>query len=214
VSNFAQTAAGSRRSLYVVALLFRARPEPSRQQKEHTMNRRTALAVGTTALLSLGIALSNAALAQQKPLKEQLVGTWLISSWEQDVPNSQKLHRFGDNPKGYNVFDANGRFFVMLARPDLPKIAANDPNKPTSEEAKAIAVGSIAYYGTYTVDDATKVITMRIESSTYPNQLGMDQKRTVNFISANELKMQNTTVVGGGGEIRYTYKRATTVASN
>jgi len=177
------------------------------------MNRRTTLALGTTALMCLGIALPGAALAQQKSLKEQLVGTWLISSWEQDMPNNQKLHRFGDNPKGYSVFEANGRVFVMFARPDLPKIAANDPNKPTPEEAKAIAVGSIAYYGTYSVDDATKVITMKLESSTYANQLGMDQKRTVSAISANELKMQNTTVVGGGGEIRYTFKRATTVAS-
>ena len=36
-----------------------------------------------------------------------------------------------------------------------------DPNKPTPEEAKAIAVGSIAYYGTYTVDEANKVISMK-----------------------------------------------------
>src|ERR1700755_2529652 len=116
------------------------------------MNRRISLALGTTALLSLGLALPGAALAQQKSLKDQLVGTWMLSSWEQDMPNNQKLHRFGENPKGYNVFDANGRFFVMFARPDLPKIASNNPNTPTPEEAKAIAVGSIAYYGTYTVD--------------------------------------------------------------
>jgi len=162
-----------------------------------------------SAITTLGLVLLPfSTMAQPKLLKDQLVGTWVLTSWEQDMPNNQKLHRFGENPKGYHTFDANGRTFVMFARPDLPKIAANDPNKPTPEEAKAIAVGSIAYYGTYTVDEAGKVITMKLESSTYPNQLGSDQKRAVTSISPTELKMRNTTVVGGGGEIRYVFKRA------
>jgi hypothetical protein len=161
------------------------------------------------AVTALGLVLLPVtAMAQTKSLKDQLVGTWLLTSWEQDMPNNQKLHRFGENPKGYHAFDANGRTFVMFARPDLPKIAANDPNKPTPEEAKAISVGSIAYYGTYTIDEAGKVITVKLESSTYPNQLGSDQKRAVTSISPTELKMRNTTVVGGGGEIRYVFKRA------
>ena len=44
------------------------------------MNRRTTLALSTTALLCLGIALPGAALAQQKSLREQLTGTWTIVS--------------------------------------------------------------------------------------------------------------------------------------
>jgi len=145
--------------------------------------------------------------AMSQGLKQQLVGTWLLSSWEQDMPNNQKLHRFGENPKGYNVFDANGRFFVTFARPDLPKIASKDPNKPTPEEATAIAVGSIAYYGTYIVDEATKIISMKMESSTFANQMEADQRRTVTAISATELKMENTGALAGGG-IRYVFKRA------
>ena len=169
------------------------------------MNRGTFVAAVMTAL-SLAT-MQSGAIAQQKTLKEQLVGTWLLTSWEQDMPNNQKLHRFGDNPKGYNVFDANGRFFVTFARPDLPMIASKDPNKPTPEEATAIAVGSIAYYGTYIVDEATKIISMKMESSTFANQLEADQKRTVTAISATELKMENAGALAGGG-IRYVFKRA------
>jgi hypothetical protein len=146
-------------------------------------------------------------MAMSQSLKQQLLGSWLLTSWEQDMPNNQKLHRFGTNPKGYNVFEANGRFFVMFARPDLPKIASRDPNNPTPDEAKAIAVGSIAYYGTYSVDEATKTISMKMEPSTFPNQMEADQRRTVTAISSSDLKMENTGALAGGG-IRYAFKRA------
>jgi len=168
------------------------------------MNRRNILSL--SAITALGVAMLPGT-AMSQSLKQQIVGTWTLTSWEQDMPNNQKLHRFGTNPKGYSIFDANGRVFVMFANPDLPKIASRDPNKPTPEEAKGIAVGSIAYYGTYTVDEAAKVISMKLESSTFANQVGIDQKRTVTAISSTELRMQNTTVLAGG-QIHYVFKRA------
>jgi hypothetical protein len=39
---------------------------------------------------------------------------------------------------------------------DLPKIASNDPMKTTPEENKALMEGSIAYYGTYTVNESER----------------------------------------------------------
>jgi hypothetical protein len=170
------------------------------------MNRRTILTL--SAITALGLAmLPGNAVAQTKSLKDQLVGTWTAVSWEQDVPNGPKLQRFGANPKGVTVFDANGRVFSMYARPDLPKIASKDPSTPTPEEAKAIVIGSIGYFGTYTVDEATKVITLKLEASSFPNQVGTDQKRTVTSISTTELKLQNTAVISGG-QISYVFKRA------
>ena len=48
---------------------------------------------------------------------------------------------------------------------------------------------------------------MKMESSTFANQLEADQKRTVTAISATELKMENAGALAGGG-IRYVFKRA------
>lgn len=39
------------------------------------------------------------------------------------------------DPKGIHVFPPNGRFFPMIARPDLPKIASNDATNPTADMA-------------------------------------------------------------------------------
>jgi Lipocalin-like domain len=51
--------------------------------------------------------------------------------------------------------------------------------------------GSIAYFGTYTVNEADKVITAQIEGSTFPNFVGTDQKRIITSITADELKFTN-----------------------
>ena len=76
------------------------------------MNRRTPLAM-TTTVLCLAVSLSSGdSLAQQKPLKEQLVGTWTLVSSDLVHLDGSKLKQFGANPKGINVFDANGRFFL------------------------------------------------------------------------------------------------------
>ena len=83
----------------------------------------------------------------------------------------------------------------MYARPDLPKIASNDPMKPTPEEANAIMLGSIAYFGTYTVDEGSKTISFRIESTTLPNQLGVNQIRKITSLTADELSYTNNTPV-------------------
>jgi hypothetical protein len=155
--------------------------------------------LGLSAIATLGLVLlpSNAT-GQQKSLKDQLVGTWTVVSWDQSNKDGSKFQRFGADPKGVNVFDANGRFVVMYARADLPKIAANNPSNPTPEEAKAITAGAISYFGTYTVDEATKTITLRIEASTFPNLVGPDQKRTITSLTADELKYSNPVPLTGG----------------
>src|SRR4051812_43059500 len=108
-----------------------------------------------SAVFSIGIGiLQGDATAQQQSLKEQLLGTWMLAAWDQMSPDGSKFQKYGTDPRGFHIFERNGRFFAMMARPDLPKIAASDPQKATPEEARAIIAGSIAYYGTYTVNEA------------------------------------------------------------
>jgi hypothetical protein len=83
------------------------------------------------------------------------------------------LNQFGANPKGINVFDSNGRFLLMVASADNSKIASRDPN--IAEGVGGLITESIAYYGTYTVNEAEKVITLHLEASTFPNQITSGQ---------------------------------------
>ena len=171
------------------------------------MNWRNILSL--SAIMALGLALvPGNAVSQQKSLKDQLVGTWTVTSQEQVRKDGSKVERFSANPKGIAIFGADGRFVTMLARPDLPKIASNDPMNPTPEEAKALALGSIAYFGTYTLDEPSKTIRLKIEASTLPNQLGFEGKRVINTLTADELKYTNTTAVGDLGPVVTSYRRA------
>lgn len=170
------------------------------------MNRRNI--VSLSALAALGLALlPGSAVSQQKSLKDQLVGTWTLASWERVNPDGSKTHSFGTSPKGINMFSPDGRFALIYTRADLPKLASNDRMKSTQQEAKTIVDGSIAYYGTYSVDEGSKTITLNIESTTFPNQIGRPQKRVINSLTADELKYSNPTATAGG-QIHITMKRA------
>ena len=48
--------------------------------------------------------------------------------------------------------------------------------RATPEENKAVMEGLIAYYGTFAVNEADKIVTFRIEASSFPNQVEADQK--------------------------------------
>jgi hypothetical protein len=111
------------------------------------MNRRSIFSLSV--ITAFGFALCpGSGFAQQESIKDQLVGAWTVTSQEQARKDGSKVERFGANPKGITIFEANGRFATILARPDLPKLASNDPMKPSPAEAMALAVGSIAYFGT------------------------------------------------------------------
>jgi hypothetical protein len=168
------------------------------------MDRRSILTFGAAAALDL---LPRAAAAQQKTLKEQIVGTWTLVSWVLTRPDGTKNYRFGNNPKGVNMFSPNGRYSLIIMQPDLPKLASNDAMKPTADEAEAIVRGSIAYFGTYEVDEASKTLSMQIDGTTLANQLGLPQQRNIDSISPEEMRYSNATAVGGG-KIEVVWRRA------
>ena len=61
----------------------------------------------------------------------------------------------------------------------------------TPEEHKAIAQGVIAMYGTYTVDEANKTITVKFEGSSFAKFNGTEGKRIITSISADEFRSTN-----------------------
>jgi hypothetical protein len=105
------------------------------------------------------------------------------------------------------MFDASGRFTLIFINPNIPKIASNDRVKPTPEEAMAVAKGAIGYFGTYTVNEADKTLDLKIEATSFANQMGLAQKRIVTKISADDLTYRNPTTPSGG-VIEAAFRRA------
>ena len=143
--------------------------------------------------------------AQQKSLKEQLVGTWLLSSTSEK--RADGADRWGASAKGVLVFDGTGRYVLVVNRGDLPKFAANRVDQGTAEENQAVVRGMIATFGTYSVNEAEKMIVTQIEGGSFPNLHGGTQRRVIKVLSADELTYANpATATGGTSEIRW--KRA------
>ena len=142
----------------------------------------------------------------RKSDKEQLVGSWILVSLTAGNGAKQTLP-YGANPKGTMMVDANGRFSITVVRSDLPRFASDNRITGTAEENMAIVQGCIAYFGTYSIDEATHVITVNVEGSTFPNFDGGTQTRILSF-SGDEVTYLNPTPSMGGGTAKVTYRRA------
>lgn len=170
------------------------------------MNGRMRLQHVTVALLFFGVWLTGGnAVAQQETLAAQLVGTWTYVSVDIVSPDGHRVHLYGPNPTGLAIFDRNGRYLLLTARSDQPKFTSNNRMQGTDEENRAVVQGSIAHFGTYTVNETDRTITFRIKTSTFPNWNGTEQKRPFT-LSGDELKW--TTPASSGGLAEVVLKRA------
>ena len=124
---------------------------------------------------------------------KDLVGAWSLVG-VLVIEGAKKTEQFGPAPKGQLAFDGNGRFTIVVTRADLPKYAAKVRAKGTADEMKATVQGSVAYFGSYTVEGSD--IVYKVEGSTFANWIGETQKRTFK-LTGDDLVYSNTPTPGG-----------------
>jgi Lipocalin-like domain len=146
--------------------------------------------------VALAVGVTSSAFAQ-KSLKDQVVGTWTPGSVENVNKDGIRRQEFGPNPKGIYVFEPTGYYVVVLTRPDVPKYASNDRLMGTAEENTAAAQGVLAFFGTYTVNEADRNITLHVDGSSYPNINGADRKFAVTKLTEDELDYSVPTPTAG-----------------
>jgi len=161
------------------------------------------------AIAALGlVVLPGSGIAQQKSLKDQLVGTWNITAVTVNRNDGTKVQPFGPNAKGVMTLTSDGHFTLVNTRPGRSKFASNNRMEGTAEENKATVQGTLAYFGTYTVNEGEKGFTLRIEASSFPNDEGAEQKRVITSFTGDEMTFTNPTGTVGGAPAEVTLKRA------
>jgi hypothetical protein len=160
------------------------------------MNRRDIL--GTSAVTALGALLPSTVIAQQRALKDQLVGSWTLVSNEATAPNGKKEHFYGPNPRGVLIFDTGGRYAQVMGRPDRARLktASRFDLDATATELKAVLLGFAANAGTWSVDEANTTLVRRYESALIPNNEGTEQKAKIS-LAGDELKLSQTSPTTG-----------------
>src|SRR5215831_371675 len=135
------------------------------------MNRLSLLAYSAM-MLGLALIPSSVLAQQQQTLRQQLVGTWEYVSL---TPASQVT---GTSPKGYLILAGSGRYTT----------ASKNPNRPKAPERTAN--GFAANFGTWSVNEADKTLTVHVEGAVNSSIEGTDIKLTVN-LNADELRTTN-----------------------
>jgi Lipocalin-like domain len=164
------------------------------------MKQRTVF--GLSAMLAVGLlSLPDSINAQQKSLREQLIGAWMLVSC--DAPYCVDAH-----PSGILIFDGSGRYAQVFASRGRPKFS-NPGNRRAvpAEEYKAAAMGLVANFGTWSVNEADKTLTSHVDGALSPNIEGSDGKDIV-VLSGDELKLITPSVLASGGRSEEVYQRA------
>jgi Lipocalin-like domain len=172
------------------------------------MNLRSIFNISAMTALRLAL-LSTSSMAQQKSLKEQLVGIWTALSAETTGPNGAKQQFYGAPAKGILILDASGTYAQVLARPGRPKLKSINrfSLEATPEELKVAVIGTVATFGTWSVNEADKTLSRRPEASLLPNEEGVEQKFSVT-LAGDELKTSSVNSLTGL-KTELAYRRAT-----
>lgn len=161
-----------------------------------------------TAALLPASALAFVAMAAPAPAQsaKDLQGAWNLVSVVVDQ-DGRKIEPYGSNPKGMQVFEPNGRFSIIIMRPDLPKFASPSRAQASPDESQKVIHGSLAYFGSYTVDEPAKKMSLQIDAATFPNWTGQHQQRMY-ALSGDTLTITNPTPSTGSGTATVVWKRA------
>jgi hypothetical protein len=168
------------------------------------MNRRGIL--GISAMTVFGLALiPGSTVGQQKSLKDQLVGTWILVS-TQTMSQSGVRYPYGTDPRGIMILDAIGRYAVLQGRPDRPKLKSAVRLQVTKEEFGAAAMDFAANFGTWAVN-ADKALVRRFEGALNPNFEGTVTTATIS-LTGDQLRLSGELNPVTGERVDAVYRRA------
>ncbi len=146
---------------------------------------------------------SGDAVAQQKLLKEQLVGDWTLVSVVNTRPDGTKFDPWDGKSKGMMFFASAGQFSFQVIRSDIPKLASNNRLQGTADEFKAVAQGINSYFGIYSLDDSGKTLTQHVKISSFANFNDTDRVWAI-ALTGDELTIASQAAASGGAnEIKW-----------
>jgi hypothetical protein len=129
------------------------------------------LALIVSAFCLLPSAFHEPSAASQTAVKERLVGSWALVSYE--IIAADGTRRPGNYDRGQITYDASGRMSAHLMHSSNKADAS-----PQTDELRATAFRRyLGYYGPFVVDTAGGTVTHIVEGSSNPSWVGTKQLR-------------------------------------
>jgi hypothetical protein len=127
----------------------------------------------------------------KKPLREQLIGAWTLTSYvERDIETGVENRPLGERPLGLILYTPDGYMSAQLQRPERPPFADGDLLHATPEEYAAAGSSYIAYSGRFFVDEVKQSLSHEMAVSFFPNWF---RQRQVRLVEVNGERLQLST---------------------
>jgi hypothetical protein len=164
------------------------------------MDRRDIILGTTTAAVTL--ALPAQSRAQGKSLQDKLVGAWSLTDIYDRGKDGSEYYVWGEGVQGLAVYTSGGHFSIQIIGANRDKAASKTPRMPVGQ--------SIGYFGTYTVDEPTLTIKLKIDRCSFPGWDGVERVSKIASLTTDELKVEGASVhdpVNGDVIPKAQYKR-------
>ena len=106
---------------------------------------------------------------------QQLVGTYRLISFENFADDGEVQRPFGDHPRGFAMYTAEGYMSAILMVRDRPNFPEGDILAASDADRVAAFATSSAYAGRWEI--VGDQIIHHLEATTYPNWTDTDQPR-------------------------------------
>jgi hypothetical protein len=109
----------------------------------------------------------------------QLVGTWSLVSRVVTLEDGTAIQDpgLGKTPKGYLIYDSSGHVIAQLMRLDRPMAIDCATAGPAPSGNSQSVNGYDAYFGTYTIDEASHSVTHHLEGALAASDVGKNLTR-------------------------------------
>lgn len=157
-------------------------------------------------ILAFALSIASSFAFAQTAAENQVVGTWRMISATID-PGGKNIPAYGENPDGLLVFTPDMHFVEVLTDADIPRFASNARGEGTDDENRMAMSRSIAFFGTYTVDEKGEFSGNTVEGSTFPNWIGSVRTRDDLTLVVTGDRMTEKFRRPEGTEIRIEFQR-------
>jgi hypothetical protein len=115
-------------------------------------------------------------------IRHRMAGSWSLREWQTIHADGSISHPLGSGAHGQLMYDTDDdRVSVHLVRAHRPVFASDDWRQATAAEMCAAWPSCFGYFGRFTVDVETEVITHHVEAGCFPNIAGTEQERRYRF---------------------------------
>jgi hypothetical protein len=145
-----------------------------------------------SSIAALLVFLPSSSIAQEKTLKQQIQGPWSLASCNSTDAKGEKTIQCANNPRGILILAGNGNYASTAVG---------------SGRKDADAPGLTANFGTWSVNEADKTLTIHFVGARAPGIEGKDLKLNISLNGEELRTIGDLSTIGGQGKVDSTYRR-------